>query len=279
MRIEIVHSTSYTYSAPVRLDRQLVRLKPRTDAAQTLEQFSLLVSPPTAKTSDSLDDDGHWISEVAIEEPVNRLAFTTRSTVTTTRPPPVPDDALPRLPWRDASSLSPVAARHLAPRDLDDAVVRFSADVAQGADWEAIPFLTALSLRIHRTHRHETRNEGAPWSPRETLDARRGACRDFAVLYVAACREVGIPARFVSGYRLRDADGRGRELHAWAEAALPGAGWRAFDPTIGRPVEDRHVAVAAGTVASAAPLTGSFWGPMGVTSRLEASVDAWASSR
>lgn len=279
MRIEIVHSTTYAYTAPVRLDRQVVRLKPRTDAAQALEQFSLMVTPPTGKIAEALDEHGHWECAVSVEEPVDCFAFTTRSTVTTARLPPVPEDALPRLPWRDASALPPATAAWLQPREPDEAVGRFAADVAQGADWETVPFLEALALRIHRTHRYETRHEGAPWSPRETLASRVGACRDFAVLYVAACRAVGVPARFVSGYRLRDQDGRGRELHAWAEAALPGVGWRGFDPTIGRAVEEKHVAVAAGTVASSAPLAGTFWGPQGVSSRLDASVDAWASSR
>lgn len=274
MRIEIAHTTLYTYSAPVRLDTQIVRLKPRNDSRQTLLSFELSVDPASAKTTDRLDPEGWWTTEIELATPVTRFEITTRGLVETVPLVPLFPDSAPRLPWRDVGSV-PDGARPLAvPREADDEIARFAADVATGADWEPVPFLHGLALRIQRTHHYQVRRDGPPWAPRATLAAKQGSCRDFAVLYVAACRAVGIPARFVSGYRIRESDGRGRELHAWAEAWIPGAGWRGFDPTIGRHVEERHVAVAAGSAEEAAPVTGSFWGPTGVSSTLEAVVDA-----
>jgi len=67
-----------------------------------------------------------------------------------------------------------------------------------------------------------------------------GVCRDFAHLFVALCRAMNIPARYVSGY-LSDIgakpDGAG-DFCAWAEVYLGGR-WFAFDarhntPRIGR---------------------------------------------
>jgi transglutaminase-like putative cysteine protease len=91
------------------------------------------------------------------------------------------------------------------------------------------------------------------------------------VLYIEACRAMGLAARFVSGYRVKEPEGVGRELHAWAEVWVPSLGWRGFDPTIGKPVADQHVAVAAGSPTSSAPVTGTYWG--NATSQLIATVD------
>jgi transglutaminase-like putative cysteine protease len=61
----------------------------------------------------------------------------------------------------------------------------------------------------------------------ETLNTRRGVCRDFAHLGIALCRALGIPARMVVGflYELNPMD-----LHAWFEAYIGGR-WFTFDAT------------------------------------------------
>lgn len=61
----------------------------------------------------------------------------------------------------------------------------------------------------------------------DTLQARKGVCRDLSHLAIALCRSISIPARFVVGYlyRLDPMD-----LHAWFEAYLDGQ-WYTFDAT------------------------------------------------
>jgi transglutaminase-like putative cysteine protease len=75
----------------------------------------------------------------------------------------------------------------------------------------------------------------------ETLNERRGVCRDFTHLAVTFCRCLNIPARYVSGY-LGDIGVPPlpcpMDLSAWFEVWLDGA-WRTFDarhnqPRIGR---------------------------------------------
>lgn len=53
-----------------------------------------------------------------------------------------------------------------------------------------------------------------PASPLYTLQNGGGDCDDLSFLYISLCRSAGIPARFVSGYIVRDA---GLEAHAWVE--------------------------------------------------------------
>ena len=51
------------------------------------------------------------------------------------------------------------------------------------------------------------------------------------------------------------------ELHAWVEVYFPGGGWRGFDTTTGKAIDDRYVRVTAGAAhANTLPVTGSYGG-------------------
>jgi transglutaminase-like putative cysteine protease len=95
-----------------------------------------------------------------------------------------------------------------------------------------------MTLGIKNDFLYTRRSEKGVQSPSETLDSRRGSCRDFAVLMMEAVRSLGLAARFVSGYIFvphhKSAVGAtlgGGSTHAWMQAYLPGAGWIDFDPT------------------------------------------------
>jgi len=111
-------------------------------------------------------------------------------------------------------------------------------------------------------------------SPADTLASRTGACRDTAMLYVAACRSLGLAARFVSGYSMHHPEEVSEhELHAWAEVYLPGAGWRGYDPSLGLAVADGHVVLtAAPDHHLAAAVSGSYRGT-GVGSSMRYAVE------
>ncbi len=78
-----------------------------------------------------------------------------------------------------------------------------------------------------------------------------------AQIFVAAARDRGIAARYVSGYSLSGDDGRDTAApHAWAEAFVAG-GWYAFDPAVGGRSGLDHVRVAVALdAAGAAPIAG-----------------------
>jgi transglutaminase-like putative cysteine protease len=63
-----------------------------------------------------------------------------------------------------------------------------------------------------------------------------GVCQDHAHVFVSCCRQLNIPARYVSGYLApkngpANANGADTEMasHAWAEAWIDGVGWQGFD--------------------------------------------------
>jgi transglutaminase-like putative cysteine protease len=85
-----------------------------------------------------------------------------------------------------------------------------------------------------------------------------GVCQDHAQVFIAACRTIGIPARYVSGYLLAGDGDALHETHGWAEAFLPQLGWIGFDPSNRVCVTERYLRVASGLDADeAAPIRGS----------------------
>ena len=117
---------------------------------------------------------------------------------------------------------------------------------------QTISFLTDLNMAIHQRIAYERRDEEGTQTPNETLELGRGSCRDMAELFVATSRQLGLAARFVSGYLYEPPHLDGTDavnvaagsMHAWAEVYLPGAGWRGFDPTNGLVTDHRFLPAA-----------------------------------
>ena len=150
---------------------------------------------------------------------------------------------------------------HYGPIDLIDPVSTLSGSTPVvrivGAEIPAIMPPHTIYERVQLVRR-ET---GDPWTAEETWRAGCGACRDLAVLFVETCRLLGVAARFVSGYEFAAETSDAFDLHAWAEAYVPGVGWRGFDPSRGLATTQDHVAVAAAaTPQGAAPVIGAFRG-------------------
>ena len=78
---------------------------------------------------------------------------------------------------------------------------------------------------------------------------------------IAACRALGLPARYVSGYVLTPRRGAAEASHAWCDAFVPGRGWRSLDPTHAAEQSDHYVRVAVGRdYADVPPTRGIFKG-------------------
>lgn len=277
MPFEITHLARYVYNQPVFLEPHLIRMRPRVDGGQLLESFRLVVKPHPAGISTSLDAEGNVVSLAWFNGLSSELTVRAESVVTTTRNNPF-EFILPPNRTLLPMSYSPVEEPLVAPARkrvgeilADDPVGRFAADVAAEVNQQVVPFLGRLSERLSSTWTVTTREHGGPWSALATLSRRTGACRDLVVLFMDACRSVGLAARFVSGFQQQSADGT-HDLHAWAEVYLPWAGWRGYDPTQGLAVGDQHIALAASARPElASPVVGSFRGTA-ATATLTASI-------
>jgi len=130
-----------------------------------------------------------------------------------------------------------------------------------GQTIDTLVLLQLINSAIKYGFRYEVREEQGVQTPAETLKKKSGSCRDFATLFIEACRCLGLAARFVSGYMLSGANGLDASTHAWAEVYLPGGGWKGFDPTTGLLPASQHVPIAVSRhPEKAMPVTGSFIG-------------------
>lgn len=135
-----------------------------------------------------------------------------------------------------------------------EAVRELATAIAPG---EPLARLHALQEAVRAAVALRPRLSGAEATAEEALARGGGVAQDHAHVFVAAARELGIPARHVTGYvETAEAGEGGAALHAWAEAMVPGLGWVGFDPSAGLCPTDRYVRLGCGFDArDAAPVT------------------------
>ena len=257
MLFEIEHLTRYEYTRPVSLDTHVMRFRPLQRSGQRIVAHSLHIVPEPGAVETFEDTWGNDAVRVHFAHDTTLLEIQAHIAVETSRAAAhvLHDFTLP--PPTVAGGT--VAADFVAPLDSAATLEDFLRPLLDSAGRSGLQLLDALNRAVHAFYHHDVRLEGAAQRPAQTLAARSGVCRDLAVLFMAACRHIGLPARFVSGYQRGDGRRKTRYLHAWPEVYLPADGWQGFDPTHGERVADTHVAIAAGpTPESVAPVVGSF---------------------
>jgi transglutaminase-like putative cysteine protease len=254
MKLEIVHSTHYHYSGPIAESVMELRLRPMDGAGQRCVDFALELSSGI-KPRGYVDGYGNQVHYFNLVKPHTRLSITSRSVVETGLPRPaeqgeelVQDFLRFRSPVKDVPGVRELAERHA---------------VADGGSPEAIEHaLDELTRTINRDFTYDRAVTNVYSSVDEVLELRAGVCQDFAHLFTAVARAMGVPARYVSGYiHDPDAVGAAAASHAWAEGWVPGKGWVGYDAT--RPVRttEHHVRLAVGRdYSDAAPTRGIYVG-------------------
>jgi len=274
-RLQVVHTTRVSYSAPVRASFNEARMTPLTIPAQvTLE--SRVTAGPGVPVWTYCDYWGTFVSVFDITDPHESLVVRAQATVETGQG--LADAAPARLPWAElrAQTASGRLLEFLMPTPLTTVTPDVAAavvDAVRGAD--PAQAATEIATRVRSQVSYMAGATGVRTNAQEAWDQGQGVCQDMAHLTVALLREAGLPARYVSGYLHADPSAEpGQtvvgESHAWVEYWA--GSWLPCDPTSGALVRERHVVVARGRdYLDIPPLKGIYHGAP--TSALDVTVE------
>jgi len=274
------HTTRYSYTHPVAIAHNEVRLTPRSGGVQQARRTQLAIDPAPSVLSQQQDFFGNTIHFFTLQAPHHEMTVTAVSDVTLwSEVPPKPADT---TPWEQVRT---ALAQDLTATGLDAFQFVFESPYVRWDDDTAAyaapsfpagrPILEGaldLTRRIHADFKYSPGTTSVATPVHEVLKDRRGVCQDFTHLQLACLRSLGLAARYVSGYvlnlRTKPSDKPSDKLgdkppdkaatktpermvgadasHAWLAVYDPAIGWTDLDPTNNTIPSDQHVTVAWG---------------------------------
>ena len=280
IKVALEHRTSYSFDRLVEVHPHVIRLRPAPHSRTPIEAYSLEIQPGDHFINWQQDAFGNFLARVVFPNRTRQLTIKVgliadlkvinpfdffiedyAETVPFEYPKALLEDLKPYLrPVDEADESS-------GPGELVTSWVRYF-PVIPGT--RTIDFLVALNQAVNADVGYSVRMEAGVQTPDVTLRSGIGSCRDSAWLLVSILRQLGLAARFVSGYLVQLSsdvealDGPSgpaadfTDLHAWAEVYIPGAGWIGLDPTSGLFAGEGHIPLSATPhPASSAPITGA----------------------
>jgi transglutaminase-like putative cysteine protease len=291
--LSIRHLTRYRYRNPVALGEHRMMLRPLESYDQRLLSCELIVSPVPTSLRSVHDVFGNCVGVADFSGRTTELTFDSHVSLEHTPLPAFADidgeievytGAMPFAYSAEdlPDLLQSMARQHFDP---DGIVGRWARRFVKRVGRTSLQtLLSEMTQAIYADFKYNTRLERGAQTPLQTLELRRGSCRDFAVLMIDAVRSLGLAARFVSGYIYSphaSAMNRGRigggHTHAWVRIYLPACGWVEFDPTNGIVGNTDLVRVAiARDPRQALPLHGTWSGLAGDYLSMDVEVEVCA---
>jgi uncharacterized protein (DUF2126 family)/transglutaminase-like putative cysteine protease len=279
IQVALKHRTQYRYDKPVSLGPQIVQLRPAPHCRTPILSYSLQVTPADRILNWHLDVHSNHLARMLFPSKAKEFVVEVDLVADLSVVNPFDfflEPGVENFPFIYGPDLSKDLAPYLEVgpagprlRAFVDEVLR---DHRAGRSQGTVGFLVALNHRVRDAVGYVLRMDPGVQDSELSLEIQTGSCRDSAWLLVEMLRHLGIAARFVSGYLIQlapddraAADGASEgvksdsaDLHAWAEAFLPGAGWIGMDPTSGLFAGEGHIPlVCTPSAARAAPIGGS----------------------
>lgn len=302
VRLSVHHVTEYTYDASVEWAHHAACLAPQDTPWQRVSGWRLTIDPlPDGWGVEGLELDAAMLARHLRRDPWGnrhltfgharvheRLVVDSRFEVALTDRPaadptrgPAWEAVAAGLRYRAGRALQEadefaLASAYAAP---DDTLAAYARRAFTPGRTLAAGGLS-LMHQIHGELRYLPQSTTVATRAADALAQRSGVCQDFAHVFIAACRSLGLAARYVSGYLLtRPPPGQPKLVgadasHAWAELWCPEQGWLALDPTNDVAAGLDHVTLAWGRdYADVAPLRGVLRGGGVATLRVGVTVE------
>jgi transglutaminase-like putative cysteine protease len=261
-RMRVIHATGYAYKSPVTASFNEARLTPRSDSRQNVI-LNRVETVPATRSYRYVDYWGTAVTAFDLHAPHTELEVTASSVVETER------GARPGEPvgWDELHSAAVIdrfdevlSATHYTPKS------RRIARVGQkiSTEYEPQEAVIAAANWAHSELAYVPGTTGVHSSGLDALREGKGVCQDFAHLTLILLREMGIPARYVSGYlhpnkKAAVGDTIDGQSHAWVQAWT--GGWWNYDPTNDKEINEQYVSVGVGRdYSDVTPLKGIYSG-------------------
>ncbi len=238
MKLKIRHETTYTYDEPTQTSIQYLRLTPRNTPQQRILAWNLRTPGDTSMMTDGF---GNQVTVMTMDKPVSEITLTAEGIVDLTGKPLTKDDS----PFPPEVFLRPTPLTEVN-KPIKQFAKQFSANKRSlvrmmNRILEHIEFMPGATTVTH--------------TAAEAFDQKRGVCQDHTHVFIACCRYIGVPVRYVSGYIHTNSEDH-LATHAWAEVWL-GRNWHTFDVVNLLNVAESHIKLATGLdYLDAAPVRG-----------------------
>ncbi len=287
IKASIYHLTHYLYDRAISIGPQLIRLRPAPHSRTKILSYSLEVNPQQHFLNHQQDPYGNWLARYVFPDPVRELKIEVNLTADLTVYNPFDffiEEAAVEWPFCYQEEFKNDLQIYLHKEESGPLLKEWVNSIDRKPK-PTVDFLVEINRRIANEVTYVIRIEPGVQSSEETLSLGQGSCRDSSWLLVQIFRELGLAARFVSGYLIQlkpdleaidgpsGTDHDFTDLHAWCEVYLPGAGWVGLDPTSGLLAGESHIPLAATPhYRNAAPLSGAT-GPTKVDFRYDMQVN------
>jgi uncharacterized protein (DUF2126 family)/transglutaminase-like putative cysteine protease len=274
IRVALSHRTSYRFDRLVNIGPHEIRLRPAPQCRTPILGYSLTLTPDKHFQNWHQDPYGNWVARLVFAEPADKLEIEVDLVADLTVINPF-DFFVEEYAEEFPFSYSPALAKELIPfletAPLGPRLSAWLTDFRRTIQprENTVMLLVRLNQVLQHQVKYLVRMEPGVQTPEETLASCSGSCRDSGWLLVQILRHLGIAARFASGYLIqlvadvKALDGPSgpdrdfTDLHAWAEAFVPGAGWVGLDPTSGLLAGEGHIPLACtADPGNAAPVIG-----------------------
>lgn len=246
MRIAVHHETRYSYSAKVFSTVQLLRLTPRPEPQQRVIEWHI---EAPGKLQQQLDAYGNITHLLTLHQPHDELVVTVKGIVELS---PIANGVL----GESDAGISPLAFGLSTPLSSPDPAidefVRRTLPRGLRNSTDALLLASSIADEVNYIPGATEVSSTAV----EAFALRKGVCQDHAHVFLACCRSLNVPARYVSGY-VHPGTAEYAASHAWVDVWIAGSGWVSIDVTNRQLISDRHCRLAiARDYSSAAPIRG-----------------------
>lgn len=204
MKLQIQHRTTYRYSAAASYSIQLLKLTPRREAMQRTLWWRLGTPGRHVEQVDAFGNHAHLLT---LEGAHTEVALQVEGVVET-------DESFTGQ-LAVENGLSPLVFLTPTPLTRANAAIDALAKSSFGSGGADADALQRLMAAVAECVRFRAGSTEVSDSAIDVVERGEGVCQDQTHVALAACRAAGIPARYVSGYKL-GGDAKAT-MHAWMD--------------------------------------------------------------